>query len=186
NETNAQLTCDQHTTSLFPKDGINDHVVDGAETVNPAQFGTKGAAWYQFDVPAGETVQVRLRLTNVRPTGESVGADFDDVIAARRAEADEFFEELTPDLPPGSPLRDVQRRAIAGLLWAKKHFRYDVREWLPGDPAVAPPPPPREHRRHHKRAHLYNADIISMPDEWEYPWYAAWDLAFHMLPMAIV
>ncbi len=186
NETNARRLWDQHNTTPFPKDGINDHVVDGAETVNPAQFGTKGAAWYQFDVPAGETVQVRLRLTNVRPTGESVGADFDDVIAARRAEADEFFEELTPDLPPGSPLHDVQRRAIAGLLWAKKHFRYDVREWLEGDPTMPPPPPARKNGRNHEWTHLYNADIISMPDEWEYPWYAAWDLAFHMLPMAIV
>src|SRR4029077_5566719 len=104
NETNAQLTCDQHTTSLFAKDGINDHVVNGAETVNPAQFGTKGAAWYRFDVPAGESVQVRLRLTNGHPEGEGVGADFDEVVAAREAEADEFYEDLAPDLPLGSPL----------------------------------------------------------------------------------
>ena len=115
-----------------------------------------------------------------------MGADFDDVVATRRDEADGFFEDLAPDLPPGSPQRDVQRRAIAGLLWAKKHFRYDVREWLEGDPAMPPPPPGRKHGRNSEWTHLYNADIISMPDEWEYPWYAAWDLAFHMLPMAIV
>ena len=187
NETNARRLWDQHNTTPFPKDGINDHVVDGAETVNPAQFGTKGAAWYQFDVPAGETVQVRLRLTNVRPTGESVGADFDDVIAAREgARPTSSSKSSHPTCHPAARCRDVQRRAIAGLLWAKKHFRYDVREWLEGDPTMPPPPPARKNGRNHEWTHLYNADIISMPDEWEYPWYAAWDLAFHMLPMAIV
>ena len=185
NETNTQRLWGIQNATPFPKDGINDHVISGAESVNPAQFGTKGSAWYRFDVAAGASVSVRVRLTNVRPEGEGVGTDFDDVLRSRREEADEFFDDLA-DVPAESPLRDVQRRAIGGLLWAKKHFRYDVREWLEGDPAMPPPPPGRENGRNREWVHLYNADIISMPDEWEYPWYAAWDLAFHMLPMAIV
>jgi hypothetical protein len=171
--------------TAYPKDGINDHVVDAAPTVNPAGTGTKAAAWFQLSIGAGESVRLRLRLANVEPSEETFGRGFDAVVAAREAEADEFFADMAPQTV-GDEARRVQRRAVAGLLWAKKHYRYDVREWLEGDPVGPLPEHIRSHGRNAEWSHLYNADIISMPDEWEYPWYAAWDLAFHMIPMAFV
>jgi hypothetical protein len=185
NESNAERLWGTPHGMPFPKDGINDHVVGGAPTVNPAGTGTKASAWYRLTVAAGGTVTLRLRLSRVAPSADTFGPDFDHVLAAREAEADEFFAAMTPPTT-GAEARRVQRRAIAGLLWSKKHYRYDVREWLEGDPSGPPPAHERYHGRNADWSHLYNADIISMPDEWEYPWYAAWDLAFHMIPMAFV
>ncbi|HEX3623596.1 MAG TPA: hypothetical protein VHT97_14880, partial [Acidimicrobiales bacterium] len=182
NETNAQRLWGAANASPFPKDGINDHVVAGAATVNPAQTGTKAAAWYRLTIPAGATTTLRLRLSTDQPGPDDFGAGFDDVIARRRAEADEFYADLTPNVSAES--RRVARLASAGLLWNKKHYRYDVREWLEGDPANPRPDHARTRGRNAEWGHLYNADIVSLPDEWEYPWYAAWDLAFHMIPMA--
>jgi hypothetical protein len=169
NETNARRLWDQHNTTPFPKDGINDHVVDGAETVNRRSSARRRARGTSSDVPAGETVQVRLRLTNLRPTGESRrGLRRRRRLAAGRGRR--VLDELSPDLPPGSPAPDVQRRAIAGLLWAKKHFRYDVREWLEGDPTMPPPrlrgkrPQPRVdpplQRRHHLDARRVGVPVV--------------------------
>ena len=183
NETNFQRIFGSDNGTPFPKDGINDHVVHGAPTVNPARSGSKAAPWHRLTVAPGETKSVRLRLSDVQHA-EPFGADFDAAIRDRRAEADEFYRELAPTA--SAEAKAVQRRAMAGLLWAKKHYRYDVRQWLEGDPANPPPPPGRDHGRNQHWGHLYNADIISMPDEWEYPWYAAWDLAFHMIPIALV
>ncbi len=185
NETNHQRLHGAPPSAAYPKDGINDHVVSGTPSVNPDLTGTKAAFWYRLEVPAGETVEVRLRLTNYEPTGELLGAAFDDVLADRHREADEFFECLAP-APCDPELRLVQRRAFAGLLWTKKHYRFDVRTWLDGDPATPPPAQARGTGRNANWTHVVHADIISMPDEWEYPWYAAWDLAFHTVPLALV
>ena len=186
NETNARRLWDQHNTTPFPKDGINDHVVDGAETVNPAQFGTKGAAWYRFDVPAGETVQVRLRLTNVRPrvSPSAPTSTTSSPLGRRRPTSSSTSSHPTCHPAARSATSSAARsqvccgrRSTSGTTCAS------------GSRAIRRchrPRPARENGRNHEWTHLYNADIISMPDEWEYPWYAAWDLAFHMLPMAIV
>jgi hypothetical protein len=185
NETNTSRLWGLPSPTPFPKDGINDHVLAGAPTVNPDGMGTKAAAWYRLDVAPGATETVRLRLAKVPPNADTLGPAFDELVELRRAEADDFYEGLTArHVSPES--RRLARRATAGLLWAKKHYRYDLREWLQGDPAGPPPPQERQHGRNSAWGHLYNADIISMPDEWEYPWYAAWDLAFHMIPMALV
>ena len=183
NESNAERLWGVRGTTEHPKDAINDHVVHGAPTVNPASSGTKAAAWYRLTIDAGATVRLRLRLSD-QPLTDPFGATFDDTLRERKAEADEFYDSLAPGA--SHEARHVQRRALAGLLWAKKLYRYDVRCWLEGDPDMPKPPPERAAGRNSHWQHLYNADVISMPDEWEYPWYAAWDLAFHMVPMALV
>ena len=189
NETNTARLWGATDSPPFPKDGIDDHIVHGAATVNPAQTGTKAAAWRRFVVEPGQTVKVRARLADSPlSTAHDVafGASFDKVLAERKKEADAFYADLAPDAPPEA--QRVAREAIAGLLWCKKLYRYDIRQWLEGDPAFPPPPPERTATgaRNAHWGHLHNADVISMPDEWEYPWYAAWDLAFHMIPMAVV
>jgi hypothetical protein len=183
NETNFERVYGAGNGTPFPKDGINDHVISGTPTVNPAQSGTKAAAWFQQTVAPGETATFRLRLSDVRHD-KPFGPTFAATVKDRKAEADEFYSELAPEASPDA--RAVQRKALAGLLWAKKHYRYDIRQWLQGDPANPAPPPERMNGRNQHWSHLYNADIVSMPDEWEYPWYAAWDLAFHMVALSLV
>jgi hypothetical protein len=192
NESNAERLWGVPGRSAFPKDGINDHVVHGAATVNPAETGTKAAVHHIVDVAPGESAVIRVRLTRdtapVEGTGAAVPAldtDFDAVLDARRAEADAFFSDLTPSGTPADEAM-VLRQAIAGLLWGKQFFHYDVERWLAGDPAGPPPPDGRRYGRNSAWSHLNNADVISMPDPWEYPWYAAWDLAFHCIPLAHV
>jgi hypothetical protein len=182
NETNTERLYGVPGRSRYPKDGINDHVVSGAATVNPARTGTKAALRYPITVAAGGREEIVLRLTGgtvVPPAGD------DDVLARRRAEADAFFAQLTPATATADEAL-VLRQAIAGLMWGKQFFHYDVEQWLEGDPAGPPPPHSRRHGRNAAWTHLNNADVISMPDPWEYPWYAAWDLAFHCLPIAHV
>jgi hypothetical protein len=179
NESNAQRLWDVPGRSAYPKDGINDHVVNGADTVNPDGVGTKAALHYVLTVPSGQTAEIRLRLSTVE------GAPFDDVVAARKAEADEFFAELTPE-GTGADEAMVLRQAVAGMMWGKQFYHYDVARWLDGDPSGPPPPASRTAGRNREWVHLNNADIISMPDPWEYPWFAAWDLAFHCVPIARV
>ncbi|WP_216689138.1 MGH1-like glycoside hydrolase domain-containing protein [Hymenobacter siberiensis] len=166
------------------KDGINEYIVQGQATaVNPAETGTKAAARYQFNIPAGEARVLRLRLS--QPTHEAPFADFDPLFATRRAEADEFYDCIQEGLR-NADARNVQRQAFAGMLWSKQYYYYDVSQWLDGDPGRPVPPPERLTGRNAAWRHLHNADIVSMPDKWEYPWYAAWDLAFHCLPLAMV
>ena len=186
NETNTQRLYGVPGRSSYPKDGINDHVLTGAPTVNPERIGTKGALWYRLEVAAGGQVAIRLRLVAADRAG-SLGAGFDEVMTVRRAEADEFYRALgqaggVTDAPAEDAM--VLRQAMAGMLWSKQFFHYDVARWLDGDPAGPPPPPQRLRGRNAAWRHLNNADIISMPDPWEYPWYAAWDLAFHCIPLA--
>jgi len=192
NESNAARLWGQPPRSPYPKDGINDHVVHGADTVNPDGEGTKAALHYRLRVPGGERAQIRVRLSLTAPPPGTraapaldLGAGFDEVLARRRAEADEFFAELIPDSVPGAEA-EVVRQAVAGLMWGKQFYHYDVSRWLAGDPASDPPPPGRRHGRNSQWWHMNSFDIISMPDPWEYPWYAAWDLAFHCVAIARV
>ena len=192
NETNVGRLFGAPATTPYPKDGINDHVVSGAATVNPDGRGTKCAFWYRLTVAPGETAEIRLRLSpaGATPDGQAPGADrlgdgFDGVVRARQAEADEFYAELTPGTASADEAM-VMRQAFAGMLWSKQLYNYDVGRWLDGDPTQPAPPPGRDGGRN-ARWRTFNAfDIMSMPDKWEYPWFAAWDLAFHCVALAHV
>jgi hypothetical protein len=185
NETNAPRVFGAAATTPYPKDGINDHVVDGAATVNPDGTGTKAALHYRVTVPAAGRAELRLRLH--RPVAPPApgwdGADFDAVVAAREADADEFYAALAPDGTDAEHLR-ILRQACAGLVWSKQMYPYNVRRWLDGDPGSPPPPASRRHGRNHHWQHLDSFDVLAMPDPWEYPWFAAWDLGFHCVPWA--
>jgi hypothetical protein len=188
NETNNELLFGSPSTTPYPKDGINDHVVSGAATVNPARQGTKCSAWYQLEVAGGGSAELRLRLRPRYASPEpaaALGGDFDRVVALRLAEADEYYAELTPqEASPDEAM--VMRQAFAGLLWSKQLYSYDVARWLDGDPAQPPPPPQRAAGRNSRWRSFDAFDIMSMPDKWEYPWFAAWDLAFHCVALAHV
>ena len=182
NETNTERLWGVRSETPYPKDGINDDVVHGADTVNPGHSGTKAAFRYRLEVPARGTATVELRLAE-EPGFASEA--FDALMTARAQEADEFYAELTP---AGASEDEalVLRQALAGMLWSKQFYHYDVQRWLDGDPAGPPPPESRCSGRNHDWSHLNNMDVISMPDKWEYPWYAAWDLAFHCVALAHV
>ena len=195
NETNAQKLFGGENRTPYVKDAFNNFVVHGqTKAVNPKQTGTKAAAHYRVTVPAGKCEVVRLRLSDVAPDAlaqaygpghGAFGSHFDEVLQARRNEADEFYGSV---IPPSlnADAANVMRQALAGMMWSKQFYYFDVNRWLeergsdpftPGSKAA-----PRNGQWHH----MYNADIISMPDKWEYPWYAAWDLAFHVLPLTLV
>ena len=184
NETNFQRLFGSSNPTPYVKDGINNFIVSGDVTaVNPAATGTKAAAVYRARIEPGASVTLRLRLSDQQPSAKSFGRDFDEVFRVRIAEADEFYARRTP-MGLSEDARSVQRQAFASMLWSKQFFHYDVRAWLEGDPAQPAPPPDRKRGRNREWTHLYNADVVSMPDKWEYPWYAAWDLAFHCIPLA--
>ncbi len=185
NQTNSRRLFGYDDGAAYCKDGINDYVVDGVrEAVNPEQVGTKASARYLLEVPAGSSATVRLRLTDTPPES-GLGADFDRLFRDRVREADEFYAEVIPgDLSPDAA--NVMRQAFGGLLWSKQFYHYVVKDWVEGDPGQPPPPSERRHGRNREWQQLHNADVISMPDKWEYPWYAAWDLAFHCVPLALV
>jgi hypothetical protein len=185
NETNAMRLYGVPGRSAYPKDGINDHVVHGADTVNPDGTGTKAALHYVLTVPSGQTWEIRLRLSHGGGGAPDLGADFTSVVAQRAREADEFFADLTPRSTTADEA-SVLRQAIAGMMWGKQFYHYDVQRWLDGDPAGPPPPQRRRTGRNRDWRHVNNADVLSMPDPWEYPWFAAWDLAFHCVPIARV
>jgi hypothetical protein len=183
NDTNTPLLYGADTPGYF-KDAFHDRVVHGrVAATNPALEGTKAAAWYRLDVPAGASVTLRLRLT--RDGVAKPFERFDALFAERLRDADEFYGEIQRELADADA-RLVQRQAFAGMIWSKQFFYFDIPEWLRGDPAQPAPPESRRRGRNREWTHLNNADIISMPDKWEYPWYAAWDLAFHTLALAIV
>jgi len=192
NETNAPRLFGSVATTPYPKDGINDHVVSGAATVNPGLTGTKAAWWYQMTVPAGGQVELRLRLRRVdseksgglaeKPTrsssGRLLGEEYDEIITDRAREADEYFAALVPQgADPG--IAKIVRQASAGLVWSKQFYPFGVTRWLDGDPAQPTPPSARKTGRNSAWRHLDANDVLAMPDPWEYPWFAAWDLAFH-------
>ncbi|HEY5186332.1 MAG TPA: glucosidase [Actinomycetes bacterium] len=186
NETNAPRVFGAEATTPYPKDGINDHVVHGQPTVNPAATGTKVAAHWVMEVPAGGSVSVRIRLlAGDVATAEAFGAPFDALVEQRRAECDEFYEAITPEALDADR-RSVMRQALAGMIWSKQYYEYDVDRWLAGHGGRAAAVGDRIDLRNEQWAHMDNRHVLSMPDTWEYPWYAAWDLAFHVLPLAIV
>jgi hypothetical protein len=167
-----------------PKDAISDYVVHGNRAApNPEGRGTKCAARYRYTIPPGGEVTLRARLVQNQSEGAIAGVDA--VVDERRREADEFYAELQAEIPDADQ-RLVQRQALAGMIWSKQFYNYEVRSWLLGDQTQPSPPRERGHGRNADWDHLVNDDVISMPDKWEYPWYAAWDLAFHCLPIALV
>ena len=185
NETNAAKLFHEPNTAPYVKDGIHEYVVGGnPAAVNPLATGTKCAARYRATIPGGGRAVFHLRLTDAiiaAPFGQPFLQVFDD----RIAQADEFYRDIIPATLSDDG-RNVMRQALAGLLWSKQYYHYVVREWLSGDAGQPPPPASRQQGRNHEWTHLHNADVISMPDKWEYPWYAAWDLAYHCIPMALV
>jgi hypothetical protein len=187
NETNVERLYGARNLSAHVKDAFHEHVVDGrADAVNPAGAGTKAAAYYRLTVPAGGDVSVVLRLTEEgEARAEAFGDDFERTFRLRAAEADTFYATRIPATLSDEERR-VSRQAYAGLLWSKQFYHYAVGEWLEGDPAQPAPPRSRHDGRNGDWRHVYNADVISMPDKWEYPWYAAWDLAFHTIALARV
>ena len=207
NETNAERLFGSANGSPHVKDGINEAIVAGRmDAVNPAGAGTKAAAWYVLTIRSGETATIRLRLSalagppvegavagheqprdsaasGARPT--DAFSDFDAIMTARIAEADELYVAVQPS-GLDDEARMIQRQALAGLLWSKQTFAYDVDVWLAGDAAQPPPPDGRARGRNREWRHFNSIDVMSMPDAWEYPWFAAWDLAFHCVPLALV
>ncbi len=213
NETNRERIFGVANRSPYVKDAFHEFIIRGKQdAVNPQQQGTKVAGHYHFKLGPGEQATLKLRLTEIEPLAgmdlnspmigtitapahaeseagvpgtNDFGAGFDKLIAKRKTEADEFYATRMPK-QLSDDARSVQRQAFAGMLWSKQFYHFDVRAWLEGDPAGPPPSQERLKGRNKEWTHLYNDDIISMPDKWEYPWYAAWDLAFHMIPLAIV
>lgn len=187
NETNfVRVFGAKSNPTPYVKDAFHEYIVHGNEAaVNPAGTGTKMAARYRLTAEPGETVSIRLRLAERRADREAFHPGFDSLFATRISEADAFYQSIgSPEL--SDDVRNVQRQAFAGLLWSKQYYRYNVKHWLEGDPAFPPPPASRLHGRNTDWKHLNAAEVISMPDCWEYPWFAAWDLAFHCIPLAVI
>ena len=202
NETNSARIHNYANGQQFVKDAFHEYVVRGrTDAVNPQNTGTKFAPHYVLEIGAGESRVVRLRLSAVAG-GDDAGSegdraaktpgstppattftDFDEIFALRMKEADEFYDAVIPSETDGEA-KKVARQGYAGLLWSKQFYHYSIREWLSGDPAQPPPPAERNFGRNREWTHLFNRDVISMPDKWEYPWFAAWDLAFHMIPFS--
>jgi len=184
NETNRQRLYGEPNPTPYVKDSFHRFLIDGeAGAINFGQVGTKAAAYYPLELPAGEKATLYLRLMDRVPEGNPLGPAAEEVFAQRRREADEFYALVGHGL--SEEARQVQRQALAGLLWTKQFFFYDVGRWLKED-EEGRPFSGRETPRNTNWRHLYNEDVISMPDKWEYPWYASWDLAFHCIPLALV
>ena len=186
NDTNVQRLFGVAKPTPYVKDGIDNYLVHGVQdAVNPQHAGTKAAADYSLTIAPGESSVVRLRLVPGNLRGRSAFEGFDKMFALRQREADEFYATVVPqDL--STDAQNVMRQGLAGMLWSKQFYHYVVKDWVEGDAGCPPPPAERRAGRNHEWNHLYNADVISMPDKWEYPWYAAWDLAFHCVPLALV
>jgi Glycosyl hydrolase family 63 C-terminal domain len=199
NETNHLRLFGGENRSRFIKDGINSYVVHGNhEAANPAETGTKAAAVYKLNIEPQRSATIHLRLTDQLPVVEhhsapvitlasegAFGRGFEDVFSARQKEADEFYARRMGQTSDRDAA-EVQRQAFAGMLWSKQFYHYDIASWVDGDPTGPPPPEERKRGRNREWRHLYNEDVISMPDKWEYPWYASWDLAFHCVTLALV
>src|SRR6266498_3210118 len=189
NETNSERLFGSPNATPYVKDAFHEYLIQGRkEAINPEGVGTKAAAMYHRKVEAGESVRLKLRLVKQRQaeaSREAVFTSFDEIFAKRQSEADEFYADIQPS-SLSKDERNVQRQAFAGMLWSKQFYHYNIDEWLNGDPAQPAPPPERKKGRNHEWRHLNASDIISMPDKWEYPWFAAWDLAFHCIPLALL
>ncbi|HXA98952.1 MAG TPA: hypothetical protein VNW05_00380, partial [Steroidobacteraceae bacterium] len=183
NESNSPKLWNYGEAGYF-KDGFHERIISGRrDCVNPANTGTKAGVWYQALIPAAGKREFRLRLS--RRVTRSPFKDFDSTLELRRREADEYYADLQQGISSADE-RIVQRQAFAGLIWSKQFYCFDVTRWLKGDPGEPLPPASRLHGRNQDWRNLNNADILSMPDKWEYPWYASWDLAFHCIPFALI
>ncbi|MBX7172375.1 MAG: hypothetical protein K1X72_15520 [Pyrinomonadaceae bacterium] len=188
NNTNKQKLFGAENESQYVKDGINDYIVHGNKNaVNPEKHGTKAAANYLLELKGGEEKVIKLRFTpkTKDQNPKTIFKDFDKIFTLRQKEADEFYAEIIPN-NLSADAKNVMRQAFAGMLWSKQFYHYDVDKWLEGDSAQPRPPEERKKGRNNEWRHLNNAEVISMPDKWEYPWYAAWDLAFHCIPLSLV
>jgi hypothetical protein len=186
NETNYERVFGMRNPSPYVKDAFHEYVVNGkTAAVNPALKGTKAAALYRLEIRAGEAESIRLRLSDQPPRVKDFEADFEISFINRITEANEFYSQRLGKCKSADG-NNVQRQAFAGLLWSKQFFHFDVRTWLNGDPQQPAPPAGRFYGRNKEWQHLYNSDVFSMPDKWEYPWYAAWDLAFHCVALALI
>ncbi|HSD05724.1 MGH1-like glycoside hydrolase domain-containing protein [Flavobacterium sp.] len=182
NKTNFEKLYKSPAQSLYAKDGINDYIIHNKkDSVNPLCTGTKAAVHYDDIIPGHGKKEFRLRFTNTTP--EDAFVDFDTIFQKRINEADEFYDEIQEGVKD-EKLRSIQRQAYAGMLWTKQWYYYNVFEWLKGDPSTPKPEKSRMEGRNSTWKHMYTSNILSMPDKWEYPWFAAWDLAFHTLPLA--
>ncbi|HEY0393039.1 MAG TPA: hypothetical protein VGD01_00965 [Candidatus Elarobacter sp.] len=185
NDTDFERAFGVPSPSPYVKSGIDRAVRgEGRDGINPARTGTKAALHYRWTIEPGATHTVRLRITD-DPAASGVDADFDATFDRRSDEADRFYAALAR-APLDDDAATIQRRAFAGMIWSKQFYNYVVRDWLRGDPLAPKPPESRKHGRNANWTHLYNDDVLSMPDTWEYPWYAAWDLAFHVIPFALI
>ena len=186
NETNNERIFGTHNAGQYVKDGINNYVIQGKqEAINPEQTGTKASAHYLVNLNAGQTVTVRLRLSDLAPSlmGDPF-KNFSEIMQARQSEADEFYRAITPERISKDEAR-VMRQALAGMLWSKQYFGFDVDKWLQ-EHGMDPMRPGGTQTRNSDWSHMVNEHIISMPDKWEYPWFAAWDLAFHAIALSAV
>jgi hypothetical protein len=186
NDTNSERLFGVPNASPYVKDAFHAFVVHGRrDAVNPARAGTKAAPYYVREIGAGETAVIRLRLAPRGDLDAPLAAEFDRLFGERQQEADAFYRRVTPFEMP-EDMRRVQRQAFAGMLWTKQYYRYMVHRWLVGDPAGPPPPEERRQGRNHEWQHFAAGDVLSMPDKWEYPWFAAWDTAFHTVAFAMI
>ena len=189
NETNNGLLYNAPNRTPFVKDAFHAAVCRGdTAATNPARVGTKAAARYAlvFGPHESKTLRFRMRVgSGVTSDAPLAFDDFDDVLVLRRRECDEFYATITPD-GLDDEARNIHRQALASLLWSKQFYHLDIERWLSGDPGMPEPPPERKRGRNNQWRHLFNSEVLSMPDKWEYPWYAAWDLAFHCIPLALV
>ncbi|TSD66932.1 glucosidase [Inquilinus sp. KBS0705] len=181
NETNTRRFFNTGDDKQFYKDGINNYIINGDKSINADKTGTKAAINYDITIPAQQSTTIRLRLS---PNADVVFDDFETIFQSRQQEADEFYKAIQPN-QNNDERAAIQRQAYAGMLWNKQFYYYDIHQWLTGDPSEPTPPAERLNGRNHSWQHFNNrGDIISMPDKWEYPWFAAWDLAFHCIPLA--
>ena len=186
NETNMNKLFGTKSTSAYVKDGINDYIVNGLkDSVNPKREGTKFSPCYLMHFKPGESHELKFRLGKSRNLKTPFGKQFEETFLSRKNEADEFYEKIC-NFPLGEDIRNIQRQSFSGMLWAKQFYNYVVEQWLEGDPTFPPPPEERKNGRNHNWTHLYANDVLSMPDKWEYPWFAAWDTAFHTIPLSMV
>jgi len=186
NDTNTERIFGRPNAQPYVKDAFDNFLVHGRRhCVNPAQTGTKAAAHYIRRVPAGESAVIRMRLRPASIVDEPLTEEFDATFNLRQREADAFYHRVTP-FPLSDDMRNVQRQAFAGMLWSKQYYRYMVNRWLDGDKAGVKPPEERKQGRNHNWRHFAAGDVLSMPDKWEYPWFAAWDMAFHCVPLAMI
>ncbi len=184
NETNAKRLYDHNDERKYCKDGINDYLTDrNTATINYEKKGTKASADYDITVAGGASIVLRLRLK--KGEMQNPFEEFDEIFDKRKSEADEFYHELQREID-SEEAKLVQRQALAGMMWGKQFYYFNVKQWLNGDPSQPPPPASRKQGRNKDWPHMKNADIISMPDKWEYPWFAAWDLAFHCIPISLI